>query len=189
VVCYDGTGGARTWWVFARFGHQNVRFLNGGFRQWTAGGHLTSTEAVPPHPTTYQLGAVQDNLACSLAQAEAHVRDNDVLFWDVRSAGEYSGADPRSNAPARAGHIPRAVNLEWTELVDPATGLFKPADEMRRLLDAKGLTPDKEIVSYCQGGGRAAHGVLALKLLGYERARNFDGSYGAYAASTAPVER
>jgi thiosulfate/3-mercaptopyruvate sulfurtransferase len=60
---------------------------------------------------------------------------------------------------------------------------------MRRLLDAKGLTPDKEIVSYCQGGGRAAHGVLALKLLGYERARNFDGSYGAYAASTAPVER
>jgi thiosulfate/3-mercaptopyruvate sulfurtransferase len=144
---------------------------------------------VQPHPTTYQLGTVQDHLECSLAQAEAHVRDNDVLFWDVRSAGEYAGTDPRSNPPARAGHIPRAVNLEWTELVDPATGLFKSADEMRRLLDAKGITPDKEIVSYCQGGGRAAHGVLALKLLGYGRARNFDGSYGAYAASTAPVER
>ena len=48
------------------------------------------------------------------------------------------------------------------ELVESTTGLFKPAEEMRRLLDAKGLTPDKEIVSYCQGGGRAAHGVLAL---------------------------
>ncbi len=189
VVCYDGTGGARTWWVFARFGHRDVRFLNGGFRQWTAGGHLTSTEAAQPHPAVYQLGEVQDHLACSLAQAEAHVRENDVLFWDVRSAGEYSGADPRSNSPARAGHIPRAVNLEWTELVDPSTGLCKPVDEMRRLLDAKGITPDKEIVSYCQGGGRAAHGVLTLKLLGYGRARNFDGSYGAYAASTAPVER
>src|SRR4030095_4093404 len=45
VVCYDGTGGGRTWWVFARFGHQDVRFLNGGFRQWTASGHPTSTEA------------------------------------------------------------------------------------------------------------------------------------------------
>ena len=190
VVCYAGTGGARTWWVFARFGHRNARFLNGGFRQWRAGGHPISTEAVQPHPATYQLGEVQDHLACSLAQAEAHVRDNDILFWDMRSAGEYSGADPCSNPPARAGHIPRAVNLEWTELVDSSTGLFKPADEMRRLLDAKGLTPDKEIVSYCQGGGRAAHGVLALKLLGYERARNFDGSYGAYAASTtSPVER
>lgn len=44
-------------------------------------------------------------------------------------------------------------------------------------------------LSYCQGGGRAAHGVLALKLLGYGRVRNFDGSYGAYASSTAPVER
>ena len=44
-------------------------------------------------------------------------------------------------------------------------------------------------MSYCQGGGRAAHGVLTLKLLGYGRVRNFDGSYGAYAASTAPIER
>ena len=165
VVCYDGTGGARAWWVFARFGHQDARFLNGGFRQWTAGGHPTSTEAVEPSPVVYELGAAQDHLVCSLAQAEAHTQANDVLFWDVRSAGEYAGADPRSNPPERAGHIPRAVNLEWTELVEPATGLFKLAEEMRRLLDAKGLTPDKEIVSYCQGGGRAAHGVLALKLL------------------------
>ena len=77
------------------------------------------------------MGAVQDHLACSLAQAEAHVRDNDVLFWDVRSAGEYTGTDARSNAPARAGHIPRAVNLEWTGLVDLTTGQIKPADEMR----------------------------------------------------------
>src|SRR5712691_10034257 len=46
VVCYDGTGGARTWWAFACFGHQDVRFLNGGFRQWKAGGHATSTESV-----------------------------------------------------------------------------------------------------------------------------------------------
>jgi len=60
---------------------------------------------------------------------------------------------------------------------------------MRGLLEAKGITPDKEIVSYCQGGGRAAHGVLVLKLLGYGRARNFDGSYGAYASSDAPIER
>lgn len=137
VVCYDGTGGARTWWVFARFGYQDVRFLNGGFRQWTAGGHPRSTAVTQPRPVVYQLGEVQEHLACSLAQAEAH----------VHSAGEYAGADPRSSAPARASHIPRAVHLEWTELVDPSTGLFKPADEMRRLLDAKGITPDKEIVS------------------------------------------
>ena len=69
--------------------------------------------------------------------------------------------------------------------MDPATGLLKSAEKMRRLLDAKGITPDKEIVSYCQGGGRAAHGVLALKLLGYGHVRNFDGSYGAYAAHRA----
>jgi 3-mercaptopyruvate sulfurtransferase SseA len=81
-VCYDGTGGARPWWVLARFGHQDVRFLNGGFRHWIAGGLLTSTETVQPHPTTYHLGVVQDRLVCNLTQTEAHVHVNDVL-WGV----------------------------------------------------------------------------------------------------------
>lgn len=71
----------------------------------------------------------------------------------------------------------------------PTAPSGRPATLARRQGPDARLTPDKEIVSYCQGGGRAAHGVLALKLLGYERVRNFDGSYGAYAASTAPVER
>ena len=69
------------------------------------------------------------------------------------------------------------------------TGLLKRAVALGRLLVAMGITPDLVFFSYGQGGGRAAHGVLTLKLLGYDRVRNFDGSYGAYAASTAPVER
>ena len=154
VVCYDAAGpaGARAWWAFARFGHRDVRFLNGGFRQWTAGEHPVATDSRPVQATTYDIGAAQDHLVCSLPQAvNAAVnaeRDGSVLFWDVRSAGEFSGADPRNNPPDRAGHLPHAAHLEWTEMVDPATGLFKPADEMQQLLVAKGITRDKAVVTY-----------------------------------------
>ena len=150
VACVDSAGpaGARAWWAFARFGHGDARFLNGGYRRWQAGGHPLSTEPVEPSPVVYQLREVQDHLACSLAEAEQRVKDGNVLFWDVRTAGEFSGADPRSNPPDRAGHIPRAVHLEWTELVDAATGLLKPAAEMRRILAAKGITPESRVVAY-----------------------------------------
>ncbi len=148
VVCYDGVTGARTWWAFSRFGHQNVRFLNGSFRTYQATGGPVSTDAVMPAPTAYALGQVQDHMACSLPQAVGWASTDDVLFWDVRSEGEYTGADPRNNPAHRAGHLPKAVHLEWTDLTDTATGMFKPAAEMRALLANKGITPEKEVVAY-----------------------------------------
>ena len=59
----------------------------------------------------------------------------------------FRSADPRNNPADRAGHLPKAVHLEWTEMVD-AAGLFKPAAEMRALLANKGITPEKEVVAY-----------------------------------------
>jgi thiosulfate/3-mercaptopyruvate sulfurtransferase len=148
VVCYDGVTGARAWWAFTRFGHQQVRFLNGTFRHWQDGGHPVSADAAPPQPVNYQMGPTQDHLACSLQFAIDNQGGNDVLFWDVRSEGEFTGADPRSNPPQRAGHLPRAIHLEWTDLVDATTGMYKPAAEMRALLANKGITPEKEVVAY-----------------------------------------
>jgi thiosulfate/3-mercaptopyruvate sulfurtransferase len=70
----------------------------------------------------------------------------DVVFWDVRAAGEYDGSDARNNA--RPGHIAGAVHLEWTELLDPDTRTFKTAAELRNLLGSRGITPESEIDCY-----------------------------------------
>ena len=150
VVCYDSSGptAARAWWAFTRFGHPAVRFLHGGMRQWQASGHSLVTEPTSYEPTVYELGESHDEVACALPQAVASLGKADVLFWDVRSAGEYSGEDGRNNPPDRVGHIPGAVHLEWSDLTDPATGFFKPAEEMRRLLEAKGITTEKEVLAY-----------------------------------------
>ena len=150
VVCYDDEGpvAARAWWAFPRFGHPDVRFLNGGLTRWTAAGYPLSTASAVVAPTTYRLGQVHDELACSLPQAAVAHKRSDVIFWDTRSPGEYRGDEVRFGAPARPGHIPGAVHLEWSELVDPTTRLLKSADDIRSLLLRKGITPDKEVFTY-----------------------------------------
>jgi thiosulfate/3-mercaptopyruvate sulfurtransferase len=70
-----------------------------------------------------------------------------VLFWDTRSADEYSGAAARNNPPDRAGHLPGAIHLEWLELVDGESRLLKPADAMHAILGAQGITPERVLSS------------------------------------------
>ena len=77
---------------------------------------------------------------------------------------------------ARGGAIPGAVHLEWTNNLGP-DGAFKPADELQADVRAAGVTPDREVVTYCQGGYRAAHSYIALRLIGYPRVRNYIGSW------------
>ena len=72
----------------------------------------------------------------------------DTVIWDVRSRGEYTGEDPRQNK--RGGHIPGAVHLEWLDLTAPPerSGLLLPAAEIRRKLEAAGITPEKQVLTH-----------------------------------------
>lgn len=150
VVCYDagGPAAARLWWAFTRFGHANVRFLHGGIRKWLAEQRPLEHMPVTRPAVAYQLRELHNEIACTLPQAIEFLGDSDVVFWDTRSDDEFSGARAMNNPAERAGHIPRAIHLEWSELTDPATGMFRPAEEMREVLAAKGITPEKEIVTY-----------------------------------------
>ena len=97
----------------------------------------------------------------------------DGLILDTRSREEFVGDDVRA---VQGGAIPGAVNLEWLENLND-DGTMKPADKLRRQFEASCVTPDKEIVAYCQTGYRSAHAYTALRLLGYERVRNYLGSW------------
>src|SRR5690606_10849155 len=97
----------------------------------------------------------------------------DAALLDTRTVEEHRGTLVRA---ARGGTIPGSVHLEWTENLGPE-GAFKPAADLRAMYDRAGITPDREVVSYCQGGYRGAHSYLALRLLGYPRVRNYLGSW------------
>jgi thiosulfate/3-mercaptopyruvate sulfurtransferase len=103
--------------------------------------------------------------------------DPGVVVLDVRSDAEWQGTNSRGNK--RAGRMPGAVHCEWTNnLVPDDVRGFKTLDELRAMFSALGVTPDKEIVTVCQGGIRAAQAAFALEMLGIDRVRNYDGSFG-----------
>ena len=175
VVVYDDQSGiraARAFWFLEFFGHPDPRVLDGGASVWSRQGLTTTTETVLPRKGTWDVGRVDTRLATWNDVATGLGRD-DVIMLDTRSDDEYYGSQVRAR---RGGAIPGAVHIEWTQNLDDE-GAFKAAADLQDLYSDRGVTVDREVVSYCQGGYRAAHSYLALRLLGYPRVRNYIGSW------------
>jgi thiosulfate/3-mercaptopyruvate sulfurtransferase len=189
VVAYDDQGGkmaARLWYVLNAYGHPRVSLLNGGWNQWTAENRPVSTE-VPRVPRATFVPRARPQLSCPAPELLA--RRSNVVVLDARSPEEYRG-ETLSPGAAKAGRIPGAVNVEWKENVTGPNHVFKPAAELRKLYASKGVTPEKEIVTHCAGGGRAAQTLFTLKLLGYPKVRIYYGSFSDYTSRPeAPVEK
>jgi thiosulfate/3-mercaptopyruvate sulfurtransferase len=136
-------------WGFLYYGHKDVRMLDGGFDKWLREGRPVSSEPASYPPTTYKADPV-NAIYCSLSEARASHGQPATVFWDTRSRSEYEGttASPVGEPPPRLGHIPGAIHLEWTELLDSGTKTLKTADELRALLESKGITPSVKINTY-----------------------------------------
>ena len=178
VVIYDDVAGmrsARLFWFLEFFGHQDVHVLNGGFNAWTAAGLPVTQEASIPKAGNFKMKPRRELLATA-EDVLARLHSPDAVLVDTRSDDEYTGKLVRA---VRGGRIPGAVHLEWTQNLDDK-GFFKTADALRSMYDANSITPDKEAIPYCQGGYRAAHSYLALRLIGYPRVRNYLGSWAEW---------
>jgi thiosulfate/3-mercaptopyruvate sulfurtransferase len=178
VVIYDDTTGmraARLFWFLEFFGHTDVHVLSGGYSAWTAARLPTTQEATIPKPGDFKMKPRRELLATA-DDVLGRIRKPDAVVVDTRSEGEYSGRLVRS---ARGGAIPGAVHLEWTQNLD-ANGFFKSAEALKAMYATHDIPPDKEIIPYCQGGYRAAHTYLALRLIGYTNVRNYLGSWGEW---------
>jgi thiosulfate/3-mercaptopyruvate sulfurtransferase len=175
---------AYAFWVFKIYGHADVRLVNGGRKKWLLEGRKITRELPKVTPVKYEakpadfaLRAFQDDVRAALGRPG-------LALIDVRSPAEYSGdliAPPgMAEGAQRAGHIPGAANIPWAQAARD-DGSFKSADELKTLYGAKGVTGDKEIVTYCRIGERSSHTWFALKyLLGFERVKNYDGSWAEW---------
>jgi thiosulfate/3-mercaptopyruvate sulfurtransferase len=175
VVLYDETSGiraARAFWFLEFFGHPNTRVLDGGFNAWIRKGLPVTQHAQKPVPTDWT-GTRDEEILAGWRDVKDRLHSPDAVIVDTRSDGEYCGTSVRA---ARGGAVPGAVHLEWTKNLG-SDGAFKSADELRKMYEAAGVRPDREVVTYCQGGYRAAHSYLALRLIGFPRIRNYIGSW------------
>jgi len=188
VVFYEDNSGmraARGLWFLEFFGHQNVRILDGGIQAWKAAGLAVTTEAASPKTAAFKSSERREVLAT--VDDVLHSLDNkEISILDTRSKGEYLGTHVRA---ARGGAIPGAIHIEWTDNLD-ANGKFKSDAELTAMYSRAGITPDKEVISYCQGGYRAAHSYVALRLIGFPKVRNYIGSWKEWGDRTdLPIEK
>ena len=189
VVLYDrrnNLSAARAYWVLKYYQHADVRIYNGGTPKWSEDGRALSTVMVEYEPSDYQAGPADPEIRTTWQYVVDHTDDPSTLFCDARGPEEYLGRDVRAE---RGGHIPGSINVEWTAAVN-SNGTFKSFEALTALYGGAGFTPDKQIITYCQSGVRAAHTWFVLKeLLGYPSVRNYDGSWGEYGNNPeSPIE-
>jgi thiosulfate/3-mercaptopyruvate sulfurtransferase len=175
VVFYEGNSGmraARGVWFLEFFGHPNAKMLDGGFTAWKAAGYPVSNETTPAKAASFKVNERRDVLA-TVDDVLSALKKNEYAILDTRSKAEHLGSQVRA---ARGGIIPGSIHIEWTDNLD-AAGKFKSEAELRAMYEAAGITPNRAVISYCQGGYRAAHSYVALRILGYPRVRNYIGSW------------
>jgi thiosulfate/3-mercaptopyruvate sulfurtransferase len=178
VVVYDEIAGmrsARLFWFLEYFGHNDVHILNGGYNAWIAAGLPTTRDGIVPKTGNFKMKKRPELLATA-EDVLKRLSSRDSVIVDTRSEGEYTGQVVRS---ARGGAIPGAVHLEWTQNLDEH-GFFKSAEALEKMYQERGILRDREVIPYCQGGYRAAHTYLALRLIGFNRVRNYLGSWGEW---------
>jgi thiosulfate/3-mercaptopyruvate sulfurtransferase len=197
VVLYgDGNNRSATYafWVLKYYRHGDVRLMDGGRQRWLDEGRPLTTDPPTPEAKSYRGGIPDRTLRATRDHILSNLRSSSMRLLDTRTEEEYRGT--LSSAPGttqadiyRSGRIPGAVLLPWDEGAT-GDGTFKPADELRRMYLDKGVSPDQEVIVYCRLGVRASYSWFVLKyLLGYERVRNYDGSWTEWGNSVGvPIE-
>lgn len=190
VVAYDDEGGGRAsrlLWTLDVAGHRGgYSLLNGGLHAWANEGHPMDSGREMPEAKHFEVH--RDPAATAdTAYIIEHLGNTDCCLLDVRSPDEFNGVKKLAD---RAGHIPGAVNMEWTNAMDKDRNLrLKDESALAQQLEAIGATPDREVIVYCQTHHRSAHTWLMLKSLGYERVRGYPGSWSVWGNSAElPIE-
>ena len=183
-------------WVFRLFGFASAKVLDGGRAKWEAEDREMTEEVRPVAPSRFTAPERDDSrIRAFMPDVRAHIERKGKLI-DVRSPDEFTGRklhmpDYPQEGAMRGGHIPGAKSVPWARAAN-ADGTFKSAAELRAIYEGEaGLAKGDDVVAYCRIGERSSHTWFVLTyLLGYDRVRNYDGSWTEWGnAVRAPIEK
>jgi thiosulfate/3-mercaptopyruvate sulfurtransferase len=179
VLFYDdisGPSAARGVWLLLYFSHNKVAMLDGGFDRWKKEGYDIETKSNALVHANFQNRPNRKILA-DFKQIKSAIKNNKkssaVIIVDSRSKSEYDGSSVRA---ASAGHIPSAFNIDWNYNIE--NNVFKDPAQLEKLYCH--IPKDAEVITYCQGGYRAANSFVALKMIGYKNVKMYLGSWGEW---------
>jgi thiosulfate/3-mercaptopyruvate sulfurtransferase len=175
IVVYDDGGSpaaARLFWMLNYYRHTRVSVLDGGIRAWAGRGNALDAGMPELHSTEYAIASPNASLGINTDELLGSLDDTNLVILDARGASEYHGLEVTA---ARNGHIPEAVNIEWSDSLEMGEDWIRlrSSSDLLRMFEDAGVTPAQRIVVHCQSGHRASHTFLTLKHLGYPNVSHY----------------
>ena len=171
---------ARVLYTFSYAGFDNVKFIDGGFKQVEKLGfnkkYVPTTDRIDVSDVV-RSEATQNEKAIYTDELLSKIGNTDVQIIDTRLEVEYNGRVIYGEN--KAGHIPGAISLPFNSLVD-SNGFLKSRASLEKYVTDKGLDKNKLQVTYCTTGVRASYVAVILEELGF-KVRNYEPSFARYA--------
>ncbi len=184
IIAYDDEGGhfsSRVWLALARYGREDqLRILDGGWTKWAKEDRPVSQETTTVEPKSFSVdrSSARPDILASADDVLAATKDSQTKILDVRRMSEFTGEEVRAK---RGGRVPTAEHFLWQENLNwDDDRSFHTDDEIRARNEAADITPDTPVITYCQGGVRAALSALALWMTGVKNVRVYDGSWAEW---------
>jgi thiosulfate/3-mercaptopyruvate sulfurtransferase len=191
VVFYDQKGlasAARGYWLLGLFGHDAVAVLDGGLPKWQKEGRAIESGESNPPPSAKFVAAFRSQRLRGVGDMLANLESKSEIVLDARAAGRFAGTQPEPRAGVRAGHIPGAINLPYTELLAP-DNTFISSGALRERFAKAGIDGTKPVVTSCGTGVTACILTLGMRLAGLPIAPVYDGSWTEWGSRLdTPIE-
>jgi len=175
IVAYDKNGiysSPRAWWMFRAMGHEQVAVLDGGLPAWIQAGYETVPTLATPKGRGNFASNPQEGLFVDSKNVLQALTDPRVSVIDARSAGRFKGQEPEPRPGLRGGHMPNAVNIPYTSVLENGRLLTK--SKLQSILEPY---KDKTMIFSCGSGVTSCVVALAAEQAGYKDLAVYDGSW------------
>lgn len=191
VIFYDQKGlasAARGYWLMGLFGHDAVAVLDGGLPKWQKEGRSIESGESAPGQSTKFVAAFRAQRLRGVGDMRTNLESKSEIVLDARAAGRFAGTQPEPRQGVRAGHIPGAVNLPYTELLGQDSTFLAP-EALRERFAKAGIDGSKPVVTSCGTGVTACILTLGMRIAGLPPAAVYDGSWTEWGSrSDTPIE-
>jgi thiosulfate/3-mercaptopyruvate sulfurtransferase len=184
IVVYDSLGifsAPRAWWLFRLMGHEEVLVLDGGLKAWLAQGRPVEDMA-PVQKERHFTARRRGDLVRDRTQVAGKLATGSAQIVDARPAARFAGTAPEPREGLPSGHMPGALNVPWSQLVDPETGTMRDPQAIAATFRAAGVDLSRRIVTSCGSGVSACVLALGLARIGLWDVPVYDGSWSEWAS-------